>query len=114
MHTPARMGLEPGLGFLRRMARTVVQDEVDFLGRVDRGVQPLEAMACQPPILLGDEPTGNLDTGMAREMFQLLKVLNENGTTVVYVTHDQALAGLASRIVSVRDGQGADDAGRRQ
>jgi ABC-type lipoprotein export system ATPase subunit len=51
---------------------------------------------------------------MAREMFQLLKVLNENGTTVVYVTHDQALAGLASRIVSVRDGQITGDAGRRQ
>jgi putative ABC transport system ATP-binding protein len=70
-------------------------------------------MACGPPILLGDEPTGNLDTAMAREMFGLLKVLNENGTTVVYVTHDQALAGLASRIVSVRDGQITGDAGRR-
>jgi putative ABC transport system ATP-binding protein len=71
------------------------------------------AIACQPPILLGDEPTGNLDTKLARDMFELLKGLNENGTTVVYVTHDQALAALASRIVSVRDGLITGDTGRR-
>ena len=70
-------------------------------------------MACEPPVLLGDEPTGNLDTALAREMFDLLKGLNENGTTVVYVTHDQSLAALASRIVSVRDGVIVDDTGRR-
>ena len=71
------------------------------------------AMACGPPILLGDEPTGSLDTGMARDMFDLLKGLNDNGTTVVYVTHDQALAALASRIIAVRDGSIVDDTGRR-
>jgi putative ABC transport system ATP-binding protein len=71
------------------------------------------AMACQPPILLGDEPTGNLDTKLAREMFELLQRLNRTGTTVVYVTHDQVLAGLASRIVSVRDGLITGDTGRR-
>jgi macrolide transport system ATP-binding/permease protein len=46
-------------------------------------------------------------------MFELLKDLNKNGTTVVYVTHDQALAGLASRIVTVRDGLITGDTGRR-
>jgi putative ABC transport system ATP-binding protein len=88
------------------------------VGLADRGSRlPLElsggeqqrvaidrAMACQPPILLGDEPTGNLDTGMAMDMFKLLKTLNDRGTTVVYVTHDPALARLADRVVSVRDG----------
>jgi macrolide transport system ATP-binding/permease protein len=44
-------------------------------------------------------------------MFGLLKGLNGRGTTVVYVTHDQALAGLASRIVSVRDGRIVGDTG---
>jgi ABC-type lipoprotein export system ATPase subunit len=71
------------------------------------------AMACGPPILLGDEPTGNLDTALAREMFELLQGLNSDGTTVVYVTHDQALAALASRIVSVRDGLIVGDTGPR-
>ena len=70
-------------------------------------------MACDPPVLLGDEPTGNLDTGMARDMLELLKGLNAAGTTVVYVTHDQELAAMASRIVSVRDGLIVGDTGGR-
>jgi putative ABC transport system ATP-binding protein len=67
------------------------------------------AMACQPPILLGDEPTGNFDSRSARVMFGLLSSLNETGTTVLYVTHDQALAAMASRVVTVRDGLIVDD-----
>jgi putative ABC transport system ATP-binding protein len=99
--------------------KAVASRHLAAVGLADRGDRlPLElsggeqqrvaiarAMACQPPILLGDEPTGNLDTSRAREMFELLKSLNRGGTTVVYVTHDQALAAMASRIVSVRDGQ---------
>jgi putative ABC transport system ATP-binding protein len=77
---------------------------LELSGGEQQRVAIARAVACQPPILLGDEPTGNLDTGMARDMFKLLKSLNDQGTTVVYVTHDPALAQLASRIVSVRDG----------
>lgn len=65
------------------------------------------AMVCQPRILLGDEPTGNLDPSSARVMFGLLSSLNETGTTVLYVTHDQAA--MASRVVTVRDGLIVDD-----
>jgi putative ABC transport system ATP-binding protein len=82
---------------------------LELSGGEQQRVAIARAMACEPPILLGDEPTGNLDTGLARDMFELLKGLNENGTTVVYVTHDPALAALASRIVSVRDGLIVDD-----
>jgi putative ABC transport system ATP-binding protein len=106
--------------------KAVASRHLAAVGLADRGDRlPLElsggeqqrvaiarAMACGPAILLGDEPTGNLDTALAREMFELLKSLNGNGTTVVYVTHDQALAGLASRIVSVRDGLIVGDTGR--
>jgi putative ABC transport system ATP-binding protein len=105
--------------------RAVARRNLATVGLADRGDRlPLElsggeqqrvaiarAMACQPPILLGDEPTGNLDTKLARDMFELLRELNGNGTTVVYVTHDQALAQLASRIVSVRDGLIVGDTG---
>ena len=101
-----------------RERRAAASRNLAAVGLADRGGRlPLElsggeqqrvaiarAMACQPPILLGDEPTGNLDTGMAMDMFKLLKNLNEQGTTVVYVTHDPALAHLAHRIVTVRDG----------
>ena len=104
-------------------AATAVASPLAAAGYPVRSLLPLElsggeqqrvaiarAMACQPPILLGDEPTGNLDSGMAMDMFKLLKGLNEQGTTVVYVTHDPALAGLAQRIVSVRDGLITQDA----
>jgi putative ABC transport system ATP-binding protein len=87
---------------------------LELSGGEQQRVAIARAMACEPPILLGDEPTGNLDTGLARDMFELLTGLNENGTTVVYVTHDPVLAGLASRIVSVRDGLIVDDTGRQR
>jgi putative ABC transport system ATP-binding protein len=86
---------------------------LELSGGEQQRVAIARAMACQPPILLGDEPTGNLDTGMARDMFELLGRLNADGTTVVYVTHDQALAAMATRIVSVRDGLIVDDSAGR-
>jgi len=86
---------------------------LELSGGEQQRVAIARAMACQPPILLGDEPTGNLDTTMAQDMFRLMANLNKAGTTVVYVTHDQALAGLARRIVSVRDGLIVADTGRR-
>jgi putative ABC transport system ATP-binding protein len=86
---------------------------VELSGGEQQRVAIARAMACGPPILLGDEPTGNLDTRLARDMFGLLKDLNDNGTTVVYVTHDQELAQMATRIVSVRDGLIAGDTGGR-
>jgi putative ABC transport system ATP-binding protein len=76
----------------------------ELSGGEQQRVAIARAMACQPPILLGDEPTGNLDTEMTQEMFGLLRKQNGTGTTVVYVTHDLALAELAPRIVRVRDG----------
>jgi ABC-type lipoprotein export system ATPase subunit len=53
---------------------------------------------------VGDEPTGNLDTATAGEMFGLLERLNAEGKTVLYVTHDLELAGRAHRVVTIRDG----------
>jgi putative ABC transport system ATP-binding protein len=102
----------------RNLARVGLSDRghrlpLELSGGEQQRVAIARAMACQPPILLGDEPTGNLDTGMARDMLELLRRLNADGTTVVYVTHDQALAGMATRIVSVRDGLIVDDTGSR-
>jgi putative ABC transport system ATP-binding protein len=85
----------------------------ELSGGEQQRVAIARAMACEPPILLGDEPTGNLDTEMTRDMFGLLKGLNDSGTTVVYVTHDLALAERASRIISVRDGRITGDTRRR-
>ena len=62
------------------------------------------ALAADPPLLIGDEPTGNLDTRTAAEMFELLERLNAEGSTIVYVTHDLELAARAHRTVTIRDG----------
>ena len=56
------------------------------------------ALASHPKLIIGDEPTGNLDTQTAAEMFELLERLNEEGKTVLYVTHDLELAARAERI----------------
>lgn len=66
------------------------------------------ALAGDPAFLLADEPTGNLDSLMARQVMDLLEQINEMGTTVVLVTHDPELARRAHRNVHVVDGQLSD------
>ena len=63
------------------------------------------AIVGQPQVLLADEPTGNLDSQMGREVMDILLQLHHEGTTVVMVTHNEHDARLASRIVRVFDGQ---------
>lgn len=63
------------------------------------------ALAGEPRFLLADEPTGNLDTGMANSVLDLLKSINAAGTTIIMVTHDAHLAKQARRNIYVRDGK---------
>ena len=66
------------------------------------------AVAGEPPLLLADEPTGNLDSQMAREVLEILEQLNAQGATVVIVTHDPELAARAQRNVHIVDGVATD------
>jgi putative ABC transport system ATP-binding protein len=66
------------------------------------------ALAGEPRFLLADEPTGNLDSLMARQIMDLLEEINSRGTTVIMVTHDPELAHRAHRNVHVMDGQVTD------
>lgn len=66
------------------------------------------ALAGDPRLLLADEPTGNLDSHMAREVMELLEQLNAQGATIVMVTHDPELAARARRNIHVVDGQLSD------
>jgi putative ABC transport system ATP-binding protein len=63
------------------------------------------ALAGEPRILLADEPTGNLDSVMARQVMDLLHEINDNGTTIIMVTHDPELASRAQRNIQIFDGE---------
>ncbi|MAL03158.1 MAG: ABC transporter ATP-binding protein [Arenimonas sp.] len=66
------------------------------------------ALAGSPRVLLADEPTGNLDSQMARGVMELLEEINAAGTTILMVTHDPELAARAHRNVHIIDGQVSD------
>jgi putative ABC transport system ATP-binding protein len=63
------------------------------------------AIVNKPPMILADEPTGNLDSNTATEIMQLLKSLNKNGHTIIMVTHNQKMSDYASRTINIVDGE---------
>ena len=62
------------------------------------------AVVANPAVILADEPTGNLHSSQAQEIMELFKTLNEQGTTIVQVTHSETNAGYGSRVIKLRDG----------
>lgn len=79
-----------------------------FPSQLSGGQQQLVAVAraiiAQPDLLLADEPTGNLHTDQGREIMDLFKKLNQNGTTIVQVTHNENWAAYGHRVIRLRDG----------
>ncbi len=63
------------------------------------------ALICKPDIILADEPTGALDSKTSKEIMEKLKELNDNGQTIIIITHDINVARKAKRIVRIADGR---------
>jgi putative ABC transport system ATP-binding protein len=83
---------------------------VQLSGGEQQRVALARAFMLRPPILLADEPTGNLDTANGRHVLDLLISLNaQEGTTLVLVTHDQQLAAHATRRITLQDGKVVND-----
>jgi len=78
---------------------------VQLSGGQQQRVAVARAIVARPPLLLADEPTGNLDSMHGEEVMNLLNDLNKNGTTIVMVTHSQRDATFSRRIVHLFDGQ---------
>ena len=67
------------------------------------------ALAMNPSIILADEPTGNIATKQALEIMEILEDLNEQGNTILMITHEREIAEYAKRIINLRDGQIIED-----
>ena len=81
----------------------------ELSGGEQQRVAIARALANDPPLLLADEPTGNLDTATSQQIIALLAALHEQGKTVVLVTHEPELAAVARRVIRLQDGQVVED-----
>jgi len=123
VHDNVQLALRYG-GMPDKAQRARVAEVLERLGLAHRGahhpsqlsggqqqrVAIARAIAARPALLLADEPTGNLDSAHGQEVMRLLRELNDDGTTVVMVTHSAEHAALASRSVRLLDGRVLVDA----
>ena len=85
----------------------------EMSGGQQQRVAIARAIAQAPPIILADEPTGNLDSHSTREIMGILKKLHQDGHTVILITHDNDIAARAERVIRIRDGKIEEDVMRR-
>ena len=105
-----------GIGKRERRQLAVALEKVGLGHRLDhkpsqmsggqqQRVAIARAIAAAPPLILADEPTGNLDSASSKEILQILKQMHASGRTVILITHDNEIAAQAKRIIHIRDGK---------
>lgn len=94
-----RVGLENRMGHLPSQ----------MSGGQQQRVAIARAVAAKPPVILADEPTGNLDTSSGKEVMRILHELHKEGRTVILITHDNGIAEEAERVIRIQDGKIIED-----
>ena len=77
----------------------------EMSGGQQQRVAIARAIAAKPPVILADEPTGNLDSRSTQEIMNVLKDLHKSGRTVILITHDDEIAAQVKRVVRIKDGR---------
>lgn len=86
----------------------------EMSGGQQQRVAIARAIAQAPPVILADEPTGNLDSVSTKEIMGILRGLHEDGRTVILITHDNEIAAQAERIIKIKDGRISEDISRSE
>ena len=81
----------------------------EMSGGQQQRVAVARAIAAKPPVIMADEPTGNLDTKSTKEVMAILHELKDEGRTVIVITHDNEIAEEAERVIRIRDGKVVED-----
>ncbi len=108
---PARLRKERAIPLLQQVGLSdrMYHRPTELSGGQQQRVSIARALVNHPPLLLADEPTGNLDSRSGSEILNILTGLNEQGVTIMIVTHDKDVAARCKRIINLKDGQIIND-----